>query len=168
MGVFVKLSGQKGATFRVTERVFPVVEDARAYLREIGVNEKEKTQCDKVGDVAVFCSHPIRDVFRKDQLADNEYVPRRAKLTLPKPPPDVAAAAPSRRRSSPPTAKEDGKARTAKVDGPTLNLKQICQELKLDPRKARQTLRKKLGNTTGRWEWPVAEAEQVKTILRQQ
>ncbi len=47
-------------------------------------------------------------------------------------------------------------------------LKKICQELKIDPRKARMKLRKSIGPATdGRWEWPEGskELKQVREIL---
>lgn len=159
MGVYVKLSGKKGATFRVTERVFPVVKDAQEYLRELGVDEKEKSRCYKVDDFWVFCSHPIKEIFKKDHLPDNEHVPRQVQLTLPKAPP-----APQGKGSSKPK-KTSTPAPAA--SGPTVSLKRICQELEMDPRKARQILRKKLGNTEGRWEWPTAEAEKIKSLLKE-
>lgn len=47
-------------------------------------------------------------------------------------------------------------------------LKHVCQELKLDPRKARMMLRKKLGTTDGRWAWGKGSKElnEVRSILK--
>ena len=46
-------------------------------------------------------------------------------------------------------------------------LKKLCQEFELDPRKARQKLRKAIGNNDGRWEWPADSGElgKIKSIL---
>lgn len=51
--------------------------------------------------------------------------------------------------------------------GEMVVLKKLCQELDCDPRKARQQLRKSVGNTDGRWEWPEGSKEiaKVRAIL---
>lgn len=57
------------------------------------------------------------------------------------------------------------------TNGKVVVLKQVCQELKIEPRKARQKLRalEKAGklkpDEEGRWQWPIAEVDKVKALL---
>ena len=41
-------------------------------------------------------------------------------------------------------------------------LKTVCREFDMDPRKARQKLRKTIGNTDGRWAWAEGSKEIAK------
>ena len=65
------------------------------------------------------------------------------------------------------TSKDKKKSKTKSSGKEMVVLKKLCQELDLDPRKARQKLRSTVGQTDGRWEWPAGskELDKVKKIL---
>jgi len=47
----------------------------------------------------------------------------------------------------------------------TVALRDICKELKLDPREARLKLRATGKRAKGRWEWPKAQVAEIKKVL---
>lgn len=143
-----------------------------------------------------LCSHPYQDIISSSlknpptTLPDNKLsssaAERMGKGLQPALSPGVTARTPS--RTSSPTSTSSAK--TADTDkkkpkpgiplppnttvpptgadgtGPLVNLKQICRKIDLDPRVARQKLRKLYpGNDKQRWEWSSRNATVIESLL---
>lgn len=189
MGVWTKVYG--GAVVkRAVERYHASAKDAREYLEIFGIDKKVRgTHFEH--DCWVFSlSHPIEDIRTNDTLPDNAMSnamrPRekKPKFTINHTTPKKMAQEDEASliedflsKKSKGDDKNDEPERKSKPGGgikrPVINgkvvvLKEICRDLKMEPRVARVILRKKLKDRdpNSRWEWPAGEAEKIKEILK--
>ena len=186
MGVGIKISGGN-PVYSVVERYFSRTIEARQYLTEWGVtpsvlNGSNSKRVFTHRGFNFITSHDLPDILGAlEELPDNDmaatYRENLTKFRTPMPNLTAARAPdfrnPGEKDSSPPYGRvvdrhpneqQKPKASSGK-EGATITLKHLCQELKLDPSKARQKLRKKFGATGQRYEWTPEEAVKIKEML---
>lgn len=173
MGVAIKITGGN-PVYHTVERYFSRTDEARSYLREWGVDENDASNKRAFSHkgFSFIISHSLCDIFKStEDLPDNDmastYRENLQKFRSPMPTGATRGANGfSRPDGTTPQDKPSNASRkNAASDGTTINLKQLCQELKMDPSKARQKLRKKFGATGQRYEWTPAEVEDIKKVL---
>ena len=178
MGVSIKVSGGE-PVYRVTERYFPRTSEAQSYLREWGVTHdsldgSNSDRCFKHRGFAFLLSHSLEAVLEADDdLPDNEMSrtvaenQRSFRSTRGSNGDEARKHAGNDAKPAAPGERPTPKPRSSSATtGDTVTLKDLCQELKLDPSKARQKLRKKFGATGARYEWSKEEAEKIKEVIR--
>ncbi len=151
--------------WQVIAREFATVEQAKEYLDSVVGDEHlevGKNGChgklDK-SERSLLTNYKIEDIYKLNK-------PEGLLIRLH----DMPKNSPIRMTSLKPNT--EGNNRMAKATNTATSnsvlLKTICQELEIEPRKARMILRKKLGNTDGRWEWAEGSKElaEVKAILQ--
>lgn len=182
MGIAVKITGGQ-PMYRVIERLFSRTADAKSYLKEMGVTLKSSQgdeaspKCFKHKGFTYILSHPLPEILDTSddiELPDTDMVRDLRERNMG---PKLSANRNSPGRSTPSPTTDDaspGAAAGFKSSRPspskssssnTVNLKQLCQKLKLDPSKARQKLRKKFGAQGGRYEWTPEEAVEIEKVL---
>lgn len=170
MGIGIQLAGGV-VVHRVIERYFSRTTDAQSYLQEWGVpaEELEGKHFQHRG-YKFMMSHPIEQVMSTtDDLPDNDLSSAyRDNLRSFVRPSRGTKGDESRKHDvtdGKPSAPFRSKPAKSVNTGKTVNLKQVCAELKLDPSKARQKLRKKYGAKGLRYEWSPEEAEEIRKVL---
>lgn len=191
MGVFIKATFNKAKVHRVTDRYFPHVNSAMEYLEGWDVPKAEKGKDFEVKGVTFTLSHTMKEIraaIKKGvNLEDNGYAtamkPLRGNgLHMPKnlPPrnpteeagkldmPDKITMTPGKRDDAPKPELSINKTKSKQPMGAAISLKEICRELKIEPRAARVVLRKlHPGNEKQRWEWDRKDAEKIKAELKE-
>lgn len=176
MAVAIKITGGE-PMYRVIERLFTRTVDARSYLTEMGVKSTKVLEggngnrCFKHRGFTFLLSHPLEDILtaEKDLPDTDQVLDLRERNNFLKTTTSTRGSSGDESRkhagndASPPPPRSSSKSSS----GNTLNLKQLCQELKLDPSKARQKLRKKFGATGARYEWTPDEAVKIREVLTQ-
>lgn len=173
MAIWIKVFGGRKVK-RVIERTLSTPADARAYLGEWGISGPTKNVTGKhfaynANDFTL--SHSIEDIFKHDHLEDNDmsktkkttqtHMDATGRNTGNKPMPATDAPHQSDKHPNPQQVSKKPSSNEKLVC-----LKEICRDIDMDPRVARQKLRKlNPGNGKQRWEWPTSEVEGIKQKL---
>jgi hypothetical protein len=184
--VYIKVTG--GFVFAVTQRIMKTKEDAQAYLREFGVtpDNAPSTRCQfTLGEFSYLLSHTLEEIFGDDELKPSQLVADMlpslgvSKNMTPTVAPAVSAKSgkPLKTRADlhqaykdahQPTLPGVNEAPVVTFRGDTVPLKEICQKLNMEPRAARQKLRKMMpDNGKQRWEWSPEEAAKIMGLLKE-
>lgn len=174
MGVWIKVYGGR-VVKRAVERYWPNAKEAREYLDQFGLPKTVRGTHFEHEDYKFSLSHPIEDIRTNDDLPDNSMStamrPRETKKAYVTP--SATFKQDEERLLSGSVTDSDAKPKPSGIKRPSINgkvicLKEICRELKMEPRAARVILRKKIKDRdpNARWEWPAAEADKIKEILR--
>lgn len=154
---------------RKLERSFIEVVAAKAYIEELGEPDKTKGTTFRCGKLTVQTNYDLKSILKEVKvdkdlpwIMKNLPDPEDYRRHLEKFPPKKVEAPKS---LSVPKAK--------KANGEEVPLKVLCGELDVDPRKARQRLRRAIRDNrlsheySARWAWPKDsdEIEKVKEIL---
>jgi hypothetical protein len=191
MGVYTKVYGGR-VVKRVVERYWPSSKDARDYLAIFGVvdNKGLRGTHFEDGDYKFSLSHPIEQIRVEDELPDNadsvvmkprDSQPSFVRGTIKKMAQDDEERLVSdflSKKSDEPTKKKSkgdknddypapAPRKSSASTGDVVCLKDICKEIKMEPRAARVILRKKIKDRdpNSRWEWSKKEADAIKKIL---
>lgn len=176
--IFIQIDG--GAVYSSTKRVLASKADARAYLTEFGVtvDSVPTTRRSFCFDGFSFqLSDPLEDIFDGDETKPDAqlvldmcaiHTTKHTSSTSPSKPVPAATIASlgTAPRAPTPTPQQMSLALDQPFKGPVVPLKEICQQLAMEPRVARAKLRKKLPeNGKQRWQWDAAEAANIRAIL---
>lgn len=175
--VQIKVTDNSKKVIGAIHRAFAKIEDAKTYLTELmkdGIKDfttskdGEVTTCGKL-DIAT--NYDVRLILKGK--APKKLLPRLAGASKPAPEFKKSESTAGKDVPSRPATSTDAAPSKRAATGKVVVLKQICQELKLEPRKARSMLRsaakaKKVPREAdgGRWQWSPEDAETVKILLR--
>ena len=164
MAIYIKLYGGK-AVKKVIEREFVKTSDAVEYLEEWGVPPKQKGSTFKVGEYDFTLSHSVEEIRKGKDLPNNpSYSVSKSSIPI-MPNKGSKAEAIARTREEGSAPNKIG-ALPKPINGKVVVLKEICRQINMEPRIARQKLRKLFkGNGNQRWEWSPEEAAKVKEAL---
>lgn len=162
-----------------TERIFSSIIAAKLYMEELSKPGK-LTSNSKDGHVGTIdaaiefeTNYDVRKILKGIEPKEVLRILIREKSATPRfsspkadKPSDTAKSNASAGEKTERVAKASSKGSSKMIV-----LKQLCQELKIEPRKARQKLRalEKAGKLSpddeGRWQWTLAEVDKVKALL---
>lgn len=191
--VQLKLTGTvRGPNWEVISRRFKTVEGAAEYLEQFKLKDIDgrNAKLEKPAEASLFTNYAIEDILARrapkgglpvilfdDPNKRNIVMPSSATIPDSVTPPATAAKGVERgvaMNRAPDVARAAATQKAAsgtKLTGQLVVLKQICQDLNIEPREARMKLRSGIKKKAvpegdaGRWAWKAEDVEAVKAFL---
>ncbi len=175
-----------GVVRRVSGRAFTNPKEANKYLRTFIPNFRTSINAmSKTGGLAqlkdgrtIWANMPLKDILDGKKIPKRGLRPilDRADLQVLVMPEEKQQTVVDDTGNEVPIAPTPAKKKKARINGDVIVLKTLCQELEIDPRKARMTLRKAIKSNkilaadrehNARWEWPARSevVEEVKKVI---